>query len=656
MKVKLMVGLGLLLGGVGISQADTIFTNAAGYLGATTNWSNSLPGSSNPGTVDVNGSLGNTAQNGLLFSGATVTVGSGATLSGGVDFPAAGGNQWIFNDATVNLVDDFFSGPSFFTLNEGSSVNAGDRLQAQDNGGSITINGGSHTAGGQFGTLVNSSTLDFLGGSVDAGSFQFDVGVFTIGGTAVGTDAGATTATDVDGTVNVLSDWSGYLSAYSFTGTTWREAALAGTWTLDGVEVNGTVFDANFVVSAGRTLSLTVLPAPPAVAPAGLSAVSQPSYIDLTWNTSSETNVTGYLIYRGESPATVTDLLAGVVTTNYQDYAVVPGITYYYAVAAHDIYGQESPASTVSALAQAKVGLLAEDRFEYDGEGSNLVGKNGGINWEGPWVQAVSSSSKISLSGLDYPGLDTAGGSTFYNNTAASRSWEGLDFTADGKTVWFSFLINMGADGDDVTADQIRVAHFVDTPNTADLDKTDATILNIWNDGQVMIQGMGTDEIVAGVVETNQTYLFVGSVTFSDTPGSDVFTVWLNPEPWAENPGTPLLSKTGDYNASGDYFCFRSTSGMQGNLDEVRIGDTYADVTPNEQIPPAVLTINSDGAGNIVIGASNLTTWAISTLQEKDNLVFGTWSTVGTVTGVAQTNVVIPAEAPINNYRMISNP
>jgi hypothetical protein len=148
----------------------------------------------------------------------------------------------------------------------------------------------------------------------------------------------------------------------------------------------------------------------------------------------------------------------------------------------------------------------------------------------------------------------------------------------------------------------------------------------------------------------------VGSVTFSDTPGSDVFTVWLNPEPWAENPGTPLLSKTGDYNASGDYFCFRSTSGMQGNLDEVRIGDTYADVTPNEQIPPAVLTINSDGAGNIVIGASNLTTWAISTLQEKDNLVYGTWSTLGTVTGVAQTNVVIPAEAPINNYRMISNP
>jgi hypothetical protein len=29
---------------------------------------------------------------------------------------------------------------------------------------------------------------------------------------------------------------------------------------------------------------------------------------------------------------------------------------------------------------------------------------------------------------------------------------------------------------------------------------------------------------------------------------------------------------------------------------------------------------------------------------------------VGTVTGVAQTNVVIPAEAPINNYRMIANP
>jgi hypothetical protein len=448
------------------------------------------------------------------------------------------------------------------------------------------------------------------------------------------------------------------LSAYSFTGTTWREAALAGTWTLDGAEVDATVFDANFVVSAGgKTLSLVVLPSSPSVAPTGLSAVSKPSYIDLTWNTSSETNVIGYFIYRGESPATVTNLLAGVVTTNYQDYAVVPGITYYYAVAAHDIYGQESPAATASALAQAKVGLLAEDRFEYDGDGSVLAGKNGGTNWEGPWVTAGNSSALFSLNGFDYPGLDTAGGSAAYPSShAAARSWEGSDFTAGGKTVWFSFLVHMGPDGDGGAGDELRVATFVDTPNTGDLSKDDATLLTVMNDGQVLIQGMGTDAIAAGVVETNQTYLLVGRVTFSDTPGSDVFNVWLNPESWAVDPGTPLLSKTGDYNASGDYFSFRSTSGMQGAIDEVRIGDSYADVTPNEEIPPAVLTINSDGAGNMVIGASNLTTWAISTLQEKDDLVHGTWSTLGTVTGVAQTNVVIPAEAPINNYRMISNP
>lgn len=241
------------------AQADTVFNGGA--LGTASDWSNNTPGPGNPGTVDVNGALGNAAQNGLLFSGATVTVGSGATLTAGIDFPAAGGNQWLFTNSTVNLGDDFFSGPSFFTLNAGSSVNAVDDFQAQDNGGNITINGGTHTAGDGFGSQAGTSTLDFLGGSVVVGRFQFNVGV-TIGGTAVATATSAIAA-DVDGTVNVLSGWSGWLRADSFTGSTWRDAVLAGTWTLDGAPIDGTLFDANFFVSTdGKTLSLTALPDP----------------------------------------------------------------------------------------------------------------------------------------------------------------------------------------------------------------------------------------------------------------------------------------------------------------------------------------------------------------------------------------------------------
>ena len=162
MKAKFIVGLGLLLGGGGVSQADTIFNVIGGNLNTTVNWSNGKPGPGNPGTVDIDGSLGNSGQTTAFFSGATVTVGSGATLSGGVDFPAGGANQWIFNDATVNLGDDFFSYNSSFTLNAGSSVNSGDEFMAQDHGGNITINGGTHTAGDQFGSTPKSSTLDFL--------------------------------------------------------------------------------------------------------------------------------------------------------------------------------------------------------------------------------------------------------------------------------------------------------------------------------------------------------------------------------------------------------------------------------------------------------------------------------------------------------------
>jgi rhamnogalacturonyl hydrolase YesR len=72
MKAKLIVGLGLLLGAVGASQADTVFTNSAGALGTAGDWSNRKPGPRNPGTVDVNGSLGNASQEKQLFSEAKV--------------------------------------------------------------------------------------------------------------------------------------------------------------------------------------------------------------------------------------------------------------------------------------------------------------------------------------------------------------------------------------------------------------------------------------------------------------------------------------------------------------------------------------------------------------------------------------------------------
>jgi hypothetical protein len=88
---------------------------------------------------------------------------------------------------------------------------------------------------------------------------------------------------------------------------------------------------------------------PPAV-PAGLQAVAsgvgQPPFVDLTWAPNTESDLAGYNLYRrqaGQPPVKINPEL--VKTPAYRDRTVVPGHTYFYAVTAVDLRGNESPRS-----------------------------------------------------------------------------------------------------------------------------------------------------------------------------------------------------------------------------------------------------------------------------------------------------------------------
>ena len=64
--------------------------------------------------------------------------------------------------------------------------------------------------------------------------------------------------------------------------------------------------------------------------------------------------------------------------------------------------------SIQSASAAQTLTLIAEDSFEYTG---NMVGKNGGTGFAGPWAFDYGTSDYgTDSSGLTYPGLTTAGG------------------------------------------------------------------------------------------------------------------------------------------------------------------------------------------------------------------------------------------------------
>ena len=78
--------------------------------------------------------------------------------------------------------------------------------------------------------------------------------------------------------------------------------------------------------------------------------VIQPSanhVVDLSWNASTSSNVTGYNLYRSPDGATWTKVNASLIaSTLYADSTVSNGSTYYYAATAVDIYGHESSKTT----------------------------------------------------------------------------------------------------------------------------------------------------------------------------------------------------------------------------------------------------------------------------------------------------------------------
>jgi fibronectin type 3 domain-containing protein len=77
--------------------------------------------------------------------------------------------------------------------------------------------------------------------------------------------------------------------------------------------------------------------------------VIQPSanhVVDLSWNASTSSNVTGYNLYRPDGTTWNKINASLIASTLYADSTVANGSTYYYAATAVDIYGHESSKTT----------------------------------------------------------------------------------------------------------------------------------------------------------------------------------------------------------------------------------------------------------------------------------------------------------------------
>jgi hypothetical protein len=90
-------------------------------------------------------------------------------------------------------------------------------------------------------------------------------------------------------------------------------------------------------------------------APTGLTAIALDGSVELAWQPVS--GATGYVVYRGSSPTSVTTAITpvgGVVGTSFTDSSAVDGTTYYYDVTALGTSGESVPSNQTGATPQAR--------------------------------------------------------------------------------------------------------------------------------------------------------------------------------------------------------------------------------------------------------------------------------------------------------------
>lgn len=259
-----------------VSSASAANLTTSGNINTPGNWDTGLlPGVGETGNVNIDASWPSTSAAGTLAITGDLVFGGGSTLTAATDVIGSNPSSVTFNDVTVNVGDDIFTGGAAgnFIFNVGSVTNVDDDFEA-NSGGTITVNGGTHTTGiaptgsSNFGAQ-NNSTMNFLGGTVATGNFRSTAsGTITVGGDA--TLTGSTSS--LEGALDFANDWTGSLTISGHDGLSTWETVLTGGATLNNVAIDGTSFANNFVVTNnGQTLAL--VPEPGSLALLGLGGL-----------------------------------------------------------------------------------------------------------------------------------------------------------------------------------------------------------------------------------------------------------------------------------------------------------------------------------------------------------------------------------------------
>jgi hypothetical protein len=250
----------------------------------------------------------------------------------------------------------------------------------------------------------------------------------------------------------------------------------------------------------------------------------------------------------------------------------------------------------------AEAALLAYDGFDYAPVGSDLSGKNGGFGFSTPWRPggfnaSINTNYDVQSDSLSFGELVTNGHRV---RTNAVTAIAGLtrDLLAPlgvpGTTRYLSFLLRPegqlhgGAFNGFfglVLEQPSEPELFVGKPGGGAIDRY------VLED-----RGGGLQVASSNVTVVGQTVFLVLRAQFN--AGNDLFTLYINPVPGGSEPAAGVVKNNSNMSTVAGLTLY-STGAF--SIDELRLGETFADVTP--AIPEPASALLALCAALSVIGA-----------------------------------------------------
>jgi hypothetical protein len=244
--------------------------------------------------------------------------------------------------------------------------------------------------------------------------------------------------------------------------------------------------------------------------------------------------------------------------------------------------------------------VVAYEGFDY-ATGQNLQGQAGGSGFAGPWALGLNSNPNtlVAAGSLSAGALATTGNSA--TATVASFAVNRYQRTlaaplgADGTTRWLSFV--MSRTGIETSAGGIVFGSPAPVIGTAQgLLVGDPSPNDFYSLSR--LPSTTTPPTSSSTVPVANRALLVVRMLFA--PGDDTFDLFVNPTPGGPVPTTPNATLSFDLGTNNTLVELLAVTNPSGSvtlaLDELRFGNTFADVTPVPE-PSGLLLGGAAAAG-----------------------------------------------------------